>query len=137
MSTPITTQAAARYISKSKFLHGFQCPKLLWTAYNAKHLIPEPKAQTQAFFDQGHQVGNMAKKLFTNSVEVGEGVDNLDKVLRLTQEAIKSRRPFFEPAFAYQGGYARADILDPLEGNSWDIIEVKSSTSARNVYIFD
>src|SRR5256885_13544201 len=36
------------YISKSKYLSGLQCHKLLWHAYNAKHLIPEPDAQTQA-----------------------------------------------------------------------------------------
>jgi len=30
----------APYISKSKYLSGLQCPKLLWSAYNAKHLFP-------------------------------------------------------------------------------------------------
>ena len=133
----MTTEGVARYISKSKFLQGLQCPKLLWTAYNADHLIREPKAQTQAFFDQGHQVGSLAKKLFTNSIEIGQGVDDLDEVLRLSQNAVKQRRPLFEPAFAYQGGFAKADILDPVEGNAWDIVEVKSSTSLKNVYILD
>ena len=28
------------YISKTKFLQGLQCPKLIWSAYNAKHLLP-------------------------------------------------------------------------------------------------
>jgi hypothetical protein len=110
---------------------------LLWTPYNANHLIREQKAQTQAFFDQGHQVGSLAKKMFTNSVEVGEGVDDLEKVLWLSQDAVKQRRPMFEAAFSYQGGFAKADILDPVEGHAWDIIEVKSSTSLKNVYIFD
>ena len=36
------------FISKSKFLWGLQCPKLLWTAYNAKDRIPEPDAARQA-----------------------------------------------------------------------------------------
>jgi hypothetical protein len=35
-------------ISKSKFLWGAQCRKLLWYAYNAKDQIPEPDASTQA-----------------------------------------------------------------------------------------
>ena len=30
------------FISKSKFLSGLQCHKLLWHAYNAKDLIPDP-----------------------------------------------------------------------------------------------
>jgi len=40
--------SAAPFISKSKFLWGLQCPKLLWTSCNAKHLIPAPDATTQA-----------------------------------------------------------------------------------------
>jgi hypothetical protein len=43
------------FISKSKFLWGLQCPKLLWHAYNRKDLIPAPDAATQAIFDQGHE----------------------------------------------------------------------------------
>jgi hypothetical protein len=52
------------YISKSKFLWGLQCHKLLWHAYNAKHLIPGPDARQQTVFDQGHEVGGLSKELF-------------------------------------------------------------------------
>lgn len=38
-------------ISKSKYLAGLQCPKLLWTHYNAKDLIPAPDVPTQVIFD--------------------------------------------------------------------------------------
>ena len=48
--------ARAPYLSKSKFLSGLQCHKLLCHAYNAKDKIPPPDAQTQAVFDQGHEV---------------------------------------------------------------------------------
>ena len=34
------------YISKSKFLWGLQCHKLLWFAYNQKDAIPQPDAAT-------------------------------------------------------------------------------------------
>jgi len=46
----------APYISKSKYLWGLQCPKLLWTAFNQKDRIPGPDAATQAIFDQGHEL---------------------------------------------------------------------------------
>jgi hypothetical protein len=58
------------FVSKSKFLNGLQCRKLLWHQYNAKHLIPETGAGTQAIFDQGHEVGEWAKKLFPGGIEV-------------------------------------------------------------------
>jgi hypothetical protein len=64
--TALTTTASAErpYISKSKFLWGSQCKKLLWYAYNAKDQIPEPEAAQQAIFDQGHEVGALAKSLY-------------------------------------------------------------------------
>ena len=40
------------FISKSKFLAGRQCLKLVWTAYKRKDLIPAPAAAQQAIFDQ-------------------------------------------------------------------------------------
>jgi hypothetical protein len=58
------------FISKSKYLWGFQCHKLLWHAYNAKDLIPEPDAAQQAVFDQGHEVGALAKQLGPDGIEV-------------------------------------------------------------------
>jgi len=133
----MTAKTATPYISKSKFLWGQQCHKLLWAAYHAKDRIPPPDAQSQAIFDQGHEVGTLAKKLFPDGIEIGQGVYDLDEVLRLTQQVVKARKPLFEAAFSHQGGYAKVDILNPVAGGAWDLIEVKSSTSVKDVYIFD
>ena len=35
------------------------------------------------------------------------------------------------------GAYARADILNPVGRSQWDIIEVKSSTEVKDVYVPD
>ena len=111
-----------------------QCHKLLWHAYNAKHLIPERDAHTQAIFDQGHEVGELAKKLFPAGIEVGDGIDDFDAILAATTQAVKQRRPLYEAAFAFGGGYARNDILNPVAGDDWDLIEVKSTTSVKDVH---
>jgi hypothetical protein len=50
LATTVTTERP--YVSKSKFLWGRQCKKLLWYAYNAKDQIPEADAAQQAIFDQ-------------------------------------------------------------------------------------
>ena len=114
-SAPVAPKPGGRetYISKSKFLWGLQCSKLLWHAYNAKDLIPEPDAAMQAIFDQGHDVGALAKQIFPGGVEVGEGILDLDETIRLTQQALKLRKPLFEAAFSANGGYCRVDILRP------------------------
>src|SRR5262245_15855834 len=102
------------YISKSKFLWGNQCRKLLWYAYNARDQIPEPDAAQQAIFDQGHEVGALAKALYPGGIDVGVGVTDFEQVLRQSLEAVKARKPLFEAAFAFHGGFARADILNPV-----------------------
>ncbi|TFH12338.1 MAG: DUF2779 domain-containing protein, partial [Lentisphaerales bacterium] len=58
------------FLSKSKYLIGLQCPKLLWTHYNAKDELPPVDAATQAIFDQGHEVGELATTLYPDGLEV-------------------------------------------------------------------
>lgn len=124
-------------ISKSKYLAGLQCQKLLWFYYNAKGEIPKPAAALQAIFDQGHEVGALAKKMFPDGMEVGAGITNLPETIRLTADAVKLRKPLFEAAFNADGGYARVDILIPVKSDAWDILEIKSGTSLENVHVSD
>ena len=125
------------YISKTKYLQGLQCPKLIWSAYNAKHLFPEADDNLQAKFDQGHEVGALAKKMFPNGVEVNVDPTDFEGAIELTQKHLPSRRPIFEATLSANGGYARADILNPVGKNEWDLIEVKSTTSLKDVHIPD
>jgi hypothetical protein len=125
------------FISKSKFLWGLQCHKLLWFAYNQKNAIPKPDASLLAIFDQGQEVGALAKQMFPDGVEVGDGVLDLDETIRLTRERLKLRKPLFEAAFSANGGYCRTDILRPAPKDGWNIIEVKSTTSIKDVHLED
>jgi len=125
------------FLSKSKYLSGLQCQKLLWYYYNAKDEIPEVNAATQAIFDQGHLVGEYAKKLFPDGVEVARDVEGFDEVLKQSSKALALRRPLFEAAFKSNNAYARADILKPVGEDQWDIIEVKSSTEVKDINLHD
>jgi hypothetical protein len=123
-------------ISKSKYLAGIQCHKLLWYSYNNKSAFPETDAATQALFDQGHLVGDYAKTLFPDGIAIDWDI-GLNEVIKLTQEKLKERKPLFEAGFAYQNGYARVDILNPVSRGKWDIIEVKSSANLKEVNLSD
>jgi hypothetical protein len=123
-------------ISKSKYLNGLQCKKLLWYIYNEPEAIPEPDDATQAIFDQGHLVGDYAKKLFSNGVEVDHS-GSFESGLQSTKELISKRVPIFEAALTYKQCYARADILEPVGKDKWDLIEVKSSTDLKDVNYHD
>ena len=125
------------FISKSKYLAGLQCHKLLWYNYNAKDEIPEVDAGTQAIFDQGHIVGEYAKRLFPGGIEVAAGIIDFQKVIEQSQKLISERKPLFEAAFKYKNAYARVDILNPVGKSKWDIIEVKSSTQVKDINLHD
>ena len=118
-------------LSKSTFLMGRQCSKLLWFRYNAKDQIPAPDEAKQAVFDQGTEVGELAQQLFPGGMVVALGIINPQEVIAQTQAAISKRVPLYEAAFSHHGGYARADILVPVAGDAWDLVEVKSTTSLK------
>ena len=124
-------------ISKSRFLLGLQCPKLLWSAYNARDLFPKVDDATQSIFDQANAVGAFAKKMFPPGIEIDTPPGDFAGAISLTQAALPLRRPIFEASFAANGGYARADILNPVGQDEWDIIEVKSTTKTKDVHIPD
>jgi hypothetical protein len=75
--------------------------------------------------------------MFRGGVEVGDGVLDLEQTVRLTQKALNLRKPLFEAAFSAEGGYCRVDILRPALNDAWDIIEVKSTTSLKDVHLED
>ncbi len=90
------------FLSKSKYLAGLQCPKLLWTYYNAKETVPPTEAATQAIFDQGHKVTELSHALFPGGVEVQGAPDDFEGVIKETQALLSLRKPLYEVAFTIQ-----------------------------------
>lgn len=86
---------------------GLQCAKLIWFRYNAKDHIPAPDEATQAIFDQGTEVGELARQLFPGGTMVAPGIFAPDQVITQTRQIIRERRPLYEAAFVFNGGYAR------------------------------
>ena len=61
---------ASHLLSKSKYLTSLQCSRLIWTQINEPERIPETDPVTPHVFDQGHPVGELAKKLFSGGIDV-------------------------------------------------------------------
>ena len=57
-------------LSKTKYISGLQCPRLIWVEVNEPEKIPETDPITQHIFDQGHLVGELAKKLFPEGIDI-------------------------------------------------------------------
>jgi hypothetical protein len=115
-------------LSKSTFAAGCQCGKRLWIEKRMPALLPEISAAQQAIFDQGHEVGAWSHRLFPDGILLSGELD-FAAHLEASRDALKLRRPLFEPAFSIPGAYARADILVPVEVASWDLLEVKSASN--------
>src|SRR4030042_4884782 len=121
-----------KIISKSKYVAGLQCLKYLWYLINDPQVIPPFDEVTLFRFQQGHDVGNLAKSLFPGGIEIEHGVD-IEAELARARELVNlegtTRNPLFEAAFIYKNAFARADILEPSGNGAWNIIEVKSASS--------
>ena len=52
---------ANKLLTKSNYLLGMQCPKLLWVSVNTKERISKPDVISQKKFDDGAFVGELAK----------------------------------------------------------------------------
>ncbi|MFA6431045.1 MAG: DUF2779 domain-containing protein [Candidatus Margulisiibacteriota bacterium] len=126
----------AKVVSKSKYLNGRQCLKLLWYYYNQKKDISPPDAATRSVMEEGKRVGEFAQKLFPDGIKVGWEYDP-EEVNRKSLLAVQKRKPLFEAGFLYKEAYALADILVPAEEDLWDLIEVKSSTEVKKEHISD
>ena len=121
------------FLSKTKYLNGLKCHKLLWYEYNRKEDLPEINAATQAIMDQGKIVGELARTLFQDGVVLQRDYAP-DKQAEKSLEAAKLRKSLFEAGFVHKQAYALADILNPVEKNAWDLIEVKSSSSVKDAH---
>jgi hypothetical protein len=125
----------APLLSKSKYLTGLQCPKYLWKQIHEPERIPAVDAVTQYTFDQGHLVGEYAKRLFPGGIDIQH--DDFRENVATTRKLLAERKPLFEAGILSGRIYCRLDILNPANEDEWDIIEIKSATSVKEVYIND
>ena len=124
-----------RNLSKSKYINGLQCLKLLWISINDTTRLPAYDATTQYVFDQGHMIGDLAHQLYPNGINLH--TENIGANLRETNSSLKLRKPLFEAGFSGNRLYCRVDILNPSAGEAWDIVEVKSTNNVKDEQLYD
>ena len=126
------------FLTKSRYVSGLKCSKYIWLSFNDPAKLPEIDKATQHRFDEGHRVGELAKTLFPNGIEIKEQLAHKEND-KESRESLKKRKPLFEAGFIHKDGkcYARADILAPAGKNEWNIYEVKSATSVKEDYLED
>jgi hypothetical protein len=125
------------YLSKSLFIKGLQCHKMLFMQKYKPDLKDEISDSQEAMFAGGRDVGILAWELFPGGVEIPyEGLSHQEQ-LDLTQQKIQEgQKTIYEATFSHQGVFVKVDILHKGK-TGWDIYEVKASTKVKDVHIDD
>jgi Domain of unknown function(DUF2779) len=124
-------------LTKSRFVAGWQCHKLLWLKVHEKD-APELQVDVvlQDRFDQGAEVGMRAREAFPGGVLIDLPHDDAGRV-EATRAALDSGAPVvFEATFVDSRVHVAIDILERT-ADGFTLIEVKSSTRRKDEHIPD
>jgi len=123
-------------LSKSRYLDGLQCPKLLWTRYNRGESLGTPDSMRNHLFAMGDRVGSAAQELCPGGIVVPRSGGIANAAL-MTGKLLDQRVPLFDAAFLAGGRHCRVDILEPAPDGMWNLVEVKAGAKVRSLTIQD
>lgn len=131
-------------VTKTDFVRGMQCPKMLWLDRHKPELKEIPPA-VQDRLDRGNDFGDRMMGMFGPYVEVQEyypGTKWPDKhrMAAKTAELLAEGTPIIcEAAFMDpQGNYCAVDILRwNLEDHCYDMYEVKNASEVSDRFVQD
>src|SRR2546428_12017434 len=132
----MTTKAAR--LSKSRFVTGCQCHKLLWwTVHEPDAVELQPDKVLQDLFDQGRQVGEAARARYPGGVLIDLPHDARAERVAATRTLLDAGAPaIFEATFIADNTYVAIDVLEK-QGDGYHLTEVKSSSSLKEEHIPD
>lgn len=119
-------------VSKTDFIRGLQCEKMLWLDAHAPELKIIPP-EVQARLDAGNAFGDDTMGIFGDYVETtaykADGRLDYAKMLQTTQDLLEKNCPIVcEAAFSWYGNYCAVDILKK-DGDGYALYEVKNSSA--------
>jgi hypothetical protein len=130
----MTTDETPR-LSKSRFMAGFQCPKLLWWKVREPEAVElQPDIVQRDLFDQGRLVGERARELWPAGLLIGGDHHDQTRVARTARAIEAGESVIFEACFEADGVFCAVDVLERTDAG-WTLVEVKSSNSVKEQHI--
>src|SRR5438067_2017513 len=125
-------------LSKSRYTAGVQCHKLLWWKVHDPYAIElQPGKVLQDRFNQGTQVGAIARTRFPGGVLIDLPHHAADERVHLTRKLIDDGAPaIFEASFFADNTFVAVDILRRV-GDGFHLIEVKAANSQEEKHLPD
>src|SRR3989344_3759988 len=131
-------------ISKSEFMMFLKHPAWLWLKKYDKNKIPIPDEDLQARFDEGTLFEEYAEKLFPKAVKLGyknngefSGTkyyslpETTKKELNKNTKVILQGRVEIDLSKQLGSLTSIFDVLERIEGNTFNLYEIKSSTTVK------
>ena len=129
----------AHTLKKGTFLSGVHCERRMWWEIHDKG-CEETKIglATQNLFDQGNEVGELAREQVPGGVFIRRDRGNFVPSFALSREAVNNPlvRVIYEAGFVAHDTMIFADILVRGE-DGFTLIEVKQGTSVTEEHIYD
>jgi len=125
-------------LSKSRFVAGLQCHKLLWwKVHDPDATELQPDKVLQDLFDQGRLVGEKARTRYPGGVLIDLPHDAGAERVAATKQALDAGEPaIFEATFIADGTFVAIDVLEKM-GGGYRLTEVKASNSQKDEHIPD
>jgi hypothetical protein len=126
-------------LSKSDYTTYLKHPAWLWIKKHAKQMLPPIDAGTQAIFDTGHDFEQYAEALYPSGVTIGftDYKDYITLPQRTNQALMGGAKTIFQGRFEHEQLTFICDIVQIVSDKLVDLIEIKSSTSAKPEHILD
>ena len=128
-------------ITKTDFMRGMQCRKMLWLDKHKPQMKIIPP-EVQAKLDAGNDFGDRAMGMFGPYEEMtvyrpGTRIPDKKALAEKTAQHLRLGTPVIcEAAFLYYNNYCAADILRKVEGG-YDFYEVKNAPEVHEQFIRD
>jgi len=114
-------------------------PAWAWLKKHNKKILPETPPELQRRFDEGNLFETYAEQLFPDGVRLG--FSNYNEYLSLPERTLQELQngtgTIFQGRFEADNLTCIIDVLQRVEGDTYDLFEIKASTKAKEEHFHD
>lgn len=122
------------FLSKSMYCDCIQCEKILWMDRHRREC--SAKGQSESALEEGRKVGELARGLFGEYVEVAYEGGTEARVKRTSELLKHGPNVIAEASFSFENKFCSVDILKN-DADGVEIYEVKASTHVDEIHLED
>ena len=117
-------------LSKTKYITGLQCPKILWMDRNMPGEY-DASVMDEFLLASGNEVGDLAMSYFGEFSEVPYAKNKTEMIAETQRLLDAGVKTIAEASFLYGDNFCSVDILRVSDDGSFEIVEVKSSSNTE------